>query len=194
VAAALRTRQRRKASKSSDPTAEPRDPELATEPGGEVETKVSNGKGATATVMWNGCGRVEFFEGCERRRGECPGTPAQPVSYRSDRTLGSRKHGEPHDWQRDATSPRPPGGGNHRGGAKPRGWNGIPKRDASGPKRAATHAGVDARQGRWRGGVTNPKGGGRRNPTRTTANSFEGEPRPEGPHESETSREGAEAA
>jgi len=39
-----------------------------------------NGKGATATAMWNGCSRVEFFEGCEQRRGKCPGTPDQPVS------------------------------------------------------------------------------------------------------------------
>jgi len=40
---------------------------------------------------------------------------------------GSPKRSEPHDRQRDATSPRPPSGGNRRGGAKPRGRNGIPR-------------------------------------------------------------------
>jgi len=37
----------------------------------------------------------------------------------------SVKHGEPQDRQRDATSPRAVSGGTRRGGAKPRGRNGI---------------------------------------------------------------------
>jgi hypothetical protein len=79
---------------------------------GETSRAGGNGKGATATVTWCGCGRGEFFEGCEKRRGECIGTPTVrwPVSYRwpGRPEPGGRKHGEPHDWQRDATSPRPP--------------------------------------------------------------------------------------
>jgi hypothetical protein len=152
VVRALRTRQRRKASKSALRPAERRDLEPATEPGDDAEQERRNGKGATATAMWNGCRRGEFFEGCETRRGKCPAAPrSTALRAARPRKVDGRKHGEPHDWQRDATSPRPPGGGNHRGGAKPRGWNGIAERDSPRPKQAETSAGVDARQGRWRG-------------------------------------------
>jgi hypothetical protein len=79
---------------------------------GETSKAGGNGKGATATVTWCGCGRGEFFEGCEKRRGECLGTPtarclARPGG-RVDPEPDGRKRGEPHDWQRDATSPQPP--------------------------------------------------------------------------------------
>jgi hypothetical protein len=85
-----------------------------------------NGKGATATVTWCGCRRGESFEGCENRRGESVGTPDGTwIRPGVGREPGSVKRDEPQDWQRDATSPRPPSGGNRRGGAKPRGRNGI---------------------------------------------------------------------
>ena len=55
--------------------------------------------------------------------------PPSAIRFRPGlgRETGSPKRSEPHDWQRDATSPRPPSGGNRRGGAKPRGRNGIPR-------------------------------------------------------------------
>jgi len=79
---------------------------------GEASQAGGNGKGATATVTWCGCGRGEFFEGCEKRRGECIGTPTvrKPGSPggRVEPEPDDRKRDEPHDWQRDATSPQPP--------------------------------------------------------------------------------------
>jgi hypothetical protein len=73
-----------------------------------------------------------------------------------------RKRDEPQDRQRDATSPRPPSGGNRRGGAKPRGRNGILE-DGSSRTEAHGNVGgsgrsvavtsvVSAAEGRWRGG------------------------------------------
>jgi hypothetical protein len=74
------------------------------------------------------------------------------------RESGYPKRSEPHDRQRDATSPRPPSGGNRRGGAKPRGRNRTPEMVSLEPKQAATPAGVDARwqleQRRRFGGVS----------------------------------------
>jgi hypothetical protein len=102
-----------------------------------------NGKGATATVTWCGCGRVEFFEGCEKRREDCEST----------------KRGEPHDWQRDATSPRP------FERRKPSRWCETTRteRDSEAGslgtepgRQQCRFGGVDAREGcRWRG-VTTP--------------------------------------
>jgi len=50
----------------------------ATDPTAEQSLEVDspkgeNGKEATATAMWNGCRRGEFFEGCERTPREMPG-------------------------------------------------------------------------------------------------------------------------
>lgn len=72
-----------------------------------------------------------------------------------------RKRGEPQDWQRDATSPRPPSGGSRRGGAKPRGRNAMARVVPSSPKHAATRVGVDARRHVGEGGFERPdsKGG-----------------------------------
>jgi hypothetical protein len=72
---ALRTRRRSNASKSALWCSELRGSSLATEAVAGVEGIGGNGTGATATVTWCGCGRGEFFEGCDVRRGECPGTP-----------------------------------------------------------------------------------------------------------------------
>jgi hypothetical protein len=103
-----------------------------------------NGKGATATVTWCGCGRVEFFEGCEQRRGECIGTPADrvPVSYRRpgrfrnpvSGNAANPMTGSGMQQARDLSS-----GGSRRGGAKPRGRNGIPRQAASGPNRVGSN-------------------------------------------------------
>ena len=120
---------------------------------------------------------------------------------------GYPKRSEPHDRQRDATSPRPPSGGNRRGGAKPRGRNGISRmapRDRSAQRcaREWTLGGSTqvafARSGVGGGGYgarciglrrkprlraphrrTNPTRGGRGS-TRGSSESSEGERRPEG--------------
>jgi hypothetical protein len=150
-------------------------------------------------VTWCGCGRVEFFEGCEKRREDCEST----------------KRGEPHDWQRDATSPQP------FERRKPSRWCKTTRteRDSEAgslgtepDRQQCRFGGVDAREGcRWRG-VTTPEfarqrgpqgqqsqltarvvsaklGLSRRipreevgeNPTRATGEHSVGEPRPEGP-------------
>jgi hypothetical protein len=74
---------------------------------------------ATAAVTQYGYRRGGFFEGCETRREEGEGR------FNSSGAVdaSSPKRGEPQDWQRDATSPRPSNGENRRGGAKPRGRN-----------------------------------------------------------------------
>jgi hypothetical protein len=93
------------------------------------------------------------FEGCEKalrgRHVRLPPSIGLPVVGLGDG--GGPKRSEPQDRQRDATSPRPPSGGNRRGGAKPRGRNVTPEMVSLEPKQAATPAGVDARQCRWRG-------------------------------------------
>jgi len=114
------------------------------EPSGGVG---GNGKGATATVTWCGCGRVESFEGCEQAsRG---GASALPPPARGLRTAGWTV-GNP--GQRNATNPMtgsgmqqaraPPSGGSRRGGAKPRGRNGISEAGASGPIRLTRQGGT----------------------------------------------------
>jgi len=205
---ALRTRTRSKASK---PTLR-RDGAhtVASGNGGggaEPRSGGGNGKGATATVTWCGCGRGESFGGYETRRGECIGTPFGTGSgrWRARNPVNHRKRDEPHDWQRDATSPRPPSGGNRRGGAKPRGRNGISEGGSLGDRSRWRH--------RWEWTLGREVGGGefgssgRRTATtcrggtavqlcpdesqerrsRATRSglpvtSSGGEPRPEGPH------------
>jgi len=127
-----------------------------------------NGKGATATVTWCGCRRGESFEGCENRRGEGVGTPdGHWIRPGAGWEPDSTKRDEPQDWQRDATSPRPPSGGNRRGGAKPRGRNGISRVVPSEPKHEPQGACGSRRSVacRWRGGS-----GTRSNPARPLAN------------------------
>jgi hypothetical protein len=91
---ALRTRQRSNAPKSTVREQERRDREPETGPGDEAEASGANGREATATVTWNGCGRGEFFEGCEQRRGEMPGLSADCT--RAGR-FGSPRAGNPAD-------------------------------------------------------------------------------------------------
>jgi len=55
--------------------------------------------------------------------GNASGIQEPLVSNRPFQEPESRKRDEPQDRQRDATSPHPPGGGSRRGGAKPRGRN-----------------------------------------------------------------------
>jgi hypothetical protein len=131
---------------------------------GEGSRAGGNGKGATATVTWCGCGRGESFEGCEKRRGECIGTPTvrKPGSpgSRVEPEPDDRKRDEPHDWQRDATSPQPP-----ERRKSPR-WckTTRAKQDSEAGslgtepgRQQCRFGGVDARKGcRWRG-VTTPE-------------------------------------
>ena len=112
-----------------------------------------NGKGATATAMWCGCGRGEFFEGCEVRRGECAGSPgraclvqARPGSSVTGNTanlmIGSgMQQARILRAEETVEVVRDHADGTNR------------EQESSGSKCAATHAGVDARQGRWRGGI-----------------------------------------
>jgi hypothetical protein len=138
---------------------------------GEASPAGGNGKGATATVMWCGCGRGEFFEGCEKRRGECLGTPtarclARPGG-RVDPEPDGRKRGEPHDWQRDATSPQPPEW------RKPPRWCKTTRAEHDSEagslgtepgRQQCRFGGVDARKAcRWRG-VSTPDFAGLRKP------------------------------
>jgi len=125
-------------------------------------------------VTWCGCGRVEFFEGCEQRRGECIGTPADrvPVSYRwPDRTRNpvSGNAANPMTGSGMQQARDLPSGGSRRGGVKPRGRNGIPRQAASGPNRVGSN--VDS--GEWTLG-RHVGGGGSRHP------SFAGPRRPQG--------------
>jgi len=119
-----------------------------------------NGKGATATAMWNGCNRVEFFEGCEQRRGKCPGTPDPTVSTGGNGRSGAGNTanlmtGSGMQQARDLRAEETIGVvQNHEDGTR------FAERDLREPKRAAMHAGVDARQGRYRGMQT--KGEGRK--------------------------------
>jgi hypothetical protein len=67
----------------------------------------SNARGATAAVTQYGCGRGEFFGGCERAsRGVAATGSGRPPSGGGAESASARKRGEPQDWQRDATSPR----------------------------------------------------------------------------------------
>jgi hypothetical protein len=79
-------------------------------------------------------------------RTRCSPPTADRLAGRWARGRSVGKRSEPHDRQRDATSPRPPSGGNRRGGAKPRGRNVTPEMVSLEPKQAATPAGVDARR------------------------------------------------
>jgi len=130
-----------------------------------------------------------------------------------------RKPSEPQDRQRDATSPRPPSGGNRRGGAKPRGWNRISRmapRDRSvwrhtrewtlGRTRRHALARVGSVEGNSAPGPGCGESRGReRNAGRIPREEVEfdqgsryssvGEPRPEGLHDSGSSaREGRDGA
>jgi len=118
--------------------------------------------------MWNGCNRVEFFEGCEQRRGKCPGTPDQPVSTgRNGRSeagnaanlmTGSGMQ-QARDLRAEETIEVVQ---NHEDGT---GLRSGMLRD-----RSMQQCMREWTPGRVGGevGETNPKGGGRSNPTRTT--------------------------
>lgn len=79
-----------------------------------------NIKKGTAAVMRTGCRRGEFFEGCERR-----GKRDDPPIGFGQAGFGISKRDEPHGRKWDAISPQPSCGETHRGGEKPRGWNGT---------------------------------------------------------------------
>jgi hypothetical protein len=74
-----------------------------------------------------GCRRREDFEGCEPRRGErhCerPGPTTVFGRHRAYRAPVQRETRRTLVWLRGATNPRPPRGGNRRGGEEPRGRN-----------------------------------------------------------------------
>lgn len=130
----------------------------------------SNGEGATATATWCGCGRGEFFEGCETRRGKCPvaPNPLHFVQYRFGRSMaGNAANLMTGSGMQQARNL--PSGGSRRGGAKPRGRNRIPRLAASGPNRVGSN--VDS--GEWTLG-RDVGGGGSRHPN------FAGLRRPQG--------------
>jgi len=114
-----------------------------------------NRKGATAVVTRRGCRREDSSRGVNCVAGKAARSPVIKTGSRIFRP----KRGEPHDRQRDATSPRLPGTVIRRGGAKPRG------RQCPGPGRPADPSGGNvARGGRHGGGSSEPT---RRSPTRS---------------------------
>lgn len=129
----------------------------------------ANGKKATTAVTRNGCRRGSSFEGSELRCGDLATAPARLYKRCSERA--SRKRSEPHDRQRDATSPQT----SRR--RKPSKWCKTTRTEQdfrSGPPRAearrARRAGVDAwSRRRWRGERRVVRSAGRAtrmNPTR----------------------------
>lgn len=97
-------------------------------PGWRVARRSLNVKGATALVTGvrlSMCGLLRGVRTTSREsdrvdRGEREGT----FGTRQRADVGRvRKRDEPHDRQRDATSPRSSGGASRRGGGKPRGRN-----------------------------------------------------------------------
>ena len=121
-------------------------------------TAVGNGRRATATVTWCGCRRGDSFEGCEPRCGDGRPTPESRRATGAGRAGGdARNAANPRIGSGMQQARAPPSGGNRRGGAKPRGRNGIrgwpPRTEADRPFiRTALSVGVDARRTcRWRG-------------------------------------------
>lgn len=100
---------------------------------GWSRSRHANGRRATAAVTRYGCRRGTSFEGYDVRRGDLATAPTRP--HRRAPVGTSTKRGEPHDRQRDATSPQTPGGGSRRGGEKPRGRNRTLEVDPREPKR-----------------------------------------------------------
>jgi hypothetical protein len=134
----------------------------------------ANGKKATTAVTRNGCRRGSSFEGSELRCGDLATAPARhhpPVGWGRCPERASKKRSEPHDRQRDATSPQT----SRR--RKPSKWCKTTRTEQdfrSGPPRAearrARRAGVDAwSRRRWRGERRVVRSAGRAtrmNPTR----------------------------
>jgi hypothetical protein len=133
----------------------------------------ANGKRATTAVTRNGCRRGSSFEGSELRCGDLATLrPHHPlVGCGGALERASRKRSEPHDRQRDATSPQT----SRR--RKPSKWCKTTRTEQdfrSGPPRAearrARRAGVDAwSRRRWRGERRVVRSAGRAtrmNPTR----------------------------
>jgi len=100
-------------------------------------------QGATATAMWCGCGAGDSSKGVKQRREECltsrnttnltTGSGMQQArNLRAEETIGVVQ--------------------NHEDGTR------LLERDLREPKHAAMHAGVDARQGRYRGMQTEGEG------------------------------------
>jgi len=121
-------------------------------------------------VMWCGCGRGEFFEGCEQRRGDCPGTPTARClacpGGGSTRNPMAGNAANPMTGSGMQQARNLPSGGSRRGGAKPRGRNTIRgRRLGTEPGRQQCRfGGVDARKAcRWRG-VSTPDFAGLRRP------------------------------
>lgn len=110
-----------------------------------------NGAGATAAVTQCGCGRVDFFEGCEPRRGDLRFRPNQcrrpkRLAEMADDARGNATNpmiGSGVQQTRDSRS-----GASRRGGAKPRGRNAMSRLEA--PTRTAARATVMWRSGRPR--------------------------------------------
>jgi hypothetical protein len=108
-----------------------------------------NGPAGGATPWSRGPERVQRHEG--NGRGDAVRLPAGSnpskganraarsagdAQFREELGAADAKRGEPHDRERDATSPHPPRGGSRRGGAKPRGRNEMPAPGSVGPTRA----------------------------------------------------------
>jgi len=95
----------------------------------------TNGKGATATETWSGCWRGESSEGVNGVAGSV-----------QTRNAADLMTGSGMQQARDLRAEEAIGVvRNHEDGTR------FAERDLRGPKRAAMRAGVDARQGRWRG-------------------------------------------
>jgi len=137
--------------------------------GVQIRRRHANGKRATTAVTRNGCRRGISFEGSESRCEELATAPSPPSPAGSGPS--EHKRSEPHDRQRDATSPRT----SRR--RKPSKWckttwtehdfrSGTPGAEA----RRARRAGVDAWWScRWRGERCAIRSAGRvtqMNPTR----------------------------
>jgi hypothetical protein len=153
-----------------------------------VRSARGNGKGATAVVTRYGCGRGEFFEGYETRRGK-GGAPAHRRRWGG---ADVRKRGEPQDRQRDATSPRlhdssAPARGSGRRKPSRRCNTARTEQDVqawqpwtrSRVDREVGEAGVDAREHVDGGETRNPREEADY-PARAIGSSSEGERRPRG--------------
>lgn len=117
-----------------------------------IERQGGNGHGDVVRRL-----EGSFFEGCERRRGEC-----FTARNAADLTTGSGMQ-QARDLRVEETIRVVR---NHEDGT------GFEERDLREPKRAAMRAGVDTRQGRWRGIWTKARGGGSSDRARTTGNTL----------------------
>lgn len=137
-----RTRQRSKASRSR----------VAAQPPATVSAWRSNDEGATATAMWCGCWRGDFFEGCEGADGEAPGRTGPDGLRTSGADVGGKKRCEP----LPVPGCNKPGNSNaeetvevvrnHEGGTRSIRWHRIDRSTAGTPRGSGR-----SRSCRWRG-------------------------------------------